>query len=227
MKLFIEHCDTVKLFELLVYRFMHEDLRGYFAGWEHGFVKGRSTVSNLFEYGFDLHGFFKCNRYSVSYCLLLDKMSSALKPARCQWLHSNFSGGIQCIRIMGDCVSRDILVILGVSHGSHLEPLCFILFVNEVAQIFEYVQVTGVSGHVWSSSIYGPMHFVDIACLMLFFDVLFGRVGSPSLLSLNVIAPRYRTWVAYFFRTDFHRTNYSVHEPLNDAVRNFIELRKK
>jgi hypothetical protein len=33
-----------KLFELLVYRYMYEDLDGQLADFQHGFVKGRSTV---------------------------------------------------------------------------------------------------------------------------------------------------------------------------------------
>jgi hypothetical protein len=39
-----------KFFELLVYRHMYEDLKGQLADCQHGFVKGRSTVSNLLEY---------------------------------------------------------------------------------------------------------------------------------------------------------------------------------
>jgi hypothetical protein len=41
-----------KLFELLVYGHMYEDLKGQLAVCQHGFVKGRSTVSNLLEYFF-------------------------------------------------------------------------------------------------------------------------------------------------------------------------------
>jgi hypothetical protein len=35
---------------------------------------------------------------------------------------------------------------------------------------------------------------------------------------VNVIGRRCRTRVGDFLRIDFHRTNYGVHEPLNDAV---------
>jgi hypothetical protein len=51
--------------------------------------------------------------YRVRHCLLLDKMSGGIEPARCQCLRSYFSGRIQRIG-MGDCVSRDILVTSGV-----------------------------------------------------------------------------------------------------------------
>jgi hypothetical protein len=39
-----------KLIELLVYRYMYEDLKGQLADCQQTFVKGRSPVSNLHEY---------------------------------------------------------------------------------------------------------------------------------------------------------------------------------
>jgi hypothetical protein len=76
----------------------------------------------------------------VRHRLLLAKMSTDVVPSRCQWLGSYFSGRIQRVR-MGDCVSRDILVTSGVPQGSHLGPLCYIWFVNEIARIFRHVRV--------------------------------------------------------------------------------------
>jgi hypothetical protein len=59
----------------------------------------------------------------------------------------------------------------------------------------------------------------------VFFDVLSGRVGLPYFLSLvNVIVLRYRTRAGNFLQIDFHRTNYGIHEPLNDAIRHFNEF---
>jgi hypothetical protein len=60
-----------KLFKLLVYRVMYEDLRGRLADCQHGFVKGRSTVSNFLEYSsFVLKSIEAFDR--VRHCLLLD-----------------------------------------------------------------------------------------------------------------------------------------------------------
>jgi hypothetical protein len=112
----IENFSTVgKFFELLVYRYMYADLKGLLANCQHGFVKGRWTVSNLLEYSSfvlksiedrcqvdsiytDFKAFDK-----VRHRLLLGKMSTDVEPSHCQWLGSYFSGRIQRVR-MGDCV---------------------------------------------------------------------------------------------------------------------------
>jgi hypothetical protein len=41
-----------KLFELLIYKNMYKDLQRLISENQHGYVKGRSTVSNLLEYTF-------------------------------------------------------------------------------------------------------------------------------------------------------------------------------
>jgi hypothetical protein len=112
-----------KLFELLVYRVMYEDLRDRLADCQHGFVKGRSTVSNLNEISSfvlqsiedgcqldSIHTDFSKTFDRVRCRLLLDKMFGDIEPVRCQWWRSYFSGRIQHIR-MGNCVSRNILVV--------------------------------------------------------------------------------------------------------------------
>jgi hypothetical protein len=118
----------VKLFKLLVYRLMYEDLKSRLTDCQHGFVKGRSTVSNSLEYStFVLKSIedgcqvdFSKAFDKVRHCLLLATMSSDVEPARCQRLRSYFFGTVQRIR-MGDCVSREILVTTGAPQGSHLE----------------------------------------------------------------------------------------------------------
>jgi hypothetical protein len=84
-----------KLFELLVYRYMFEDLKGQLVDCKHGFVKGRSTVSNLLEYSFvlksiedgcqvdSIHTDFSKTFDKVRHRLLLDKMSTDVEPSRC------------------------------------------------------------------------------------------------------------------------------------------------
>jgi hypothetical protein len=107
-----------KLFELLVYRHIYEDLYGQLADCQHGSVKGRSTLSNLLEYSSfvlksiedgcqvdSIYTDFSKAFDKVWHRLHLDKMSTDVEPSRCQWLGSYFSGRIQRVE-MGDCVSR-------------------------------------------------------------------------------------------------------------------------
>jgi hypothetical protein len=57
-----------------------------------------------------------------------------------------------------------------------------------------------------------------IACVLFIFDILTGKIDSPSLLAsvfLNVSHYPLRT--SEILRVDFHRTNYGMNEPLNNA----------
>jgi hypothetical protein len=129
-----------KRFELLVYRGMYNDLKNLMSINQHGFMKNRSTIMNLFVLNTDsVYTDFSKPFDRVRHQLLLDEMSVGIEPARCiLWLGSYLSGRIQKIRI-GDAVSKDIKVTSGVRQGSHLGPLCFIWFVNRISEIFDYV----------------------------------------------------------------------------------------
>jgi Reverse transcriptase (RNA-dependent DNA polymerase)/Endonuclease-reverse transcriptase len=142
-----------KRFELLVYRTMYDDLKNLISVNQHGFMKNRSTVTNLMEYAsFVLNAIEKGWQVDSVYTdfskafdrvrhqLLLEEMSIGIEPARCLWLKSYLTGRTQRIRI-GDAVSRDVRVTSGVPQGSHLGPLCFIWFVNRISEIFDYVRV--------------------------------------------------------------------------------------
>jgi hypothetical protein len=84
-----------KLLELLLYRYKYKDLKAQLADCQYGFVKGRSTVSNLLEcFSFVLKSIEDacqvdsiCTDFSkafnkVRHRLLLDKMSTDVEPSR-------------------------------------------------------------------------------------------------------------------------------------------------
>jgi hypothetical protein len=118
----------------------------------------------------------------VCQCLLLDKMSGDIDPVCCQWLRSYFSGRIQRI-IMGDYVSRDILITSGVRQDSHLGPLCFIWFANEIAQIFKYVRVFFLCW--WHETVSPCAWFLDWLKIQSDLNRLVDWCGANSL-ELNV-----------------------------------------
>jgi hypothetical protein len=133
---------------------MYNDLTNLKSINQHGFMKNRSTITNLLEYAsFVLNSIEDGNQVDSIYTdfskgfdrvrhqLLLNEMSVGIEPARCMWLGSYPSPSrIQKIRV-GDAVSKDIKVILGVPQGIHLGPLCFIWFVSRISEIFGYVRV--------------------------------------------------------------------------------------
>jgi hypothetical protein len=142
-----------KCFELLVYRTMYDDLKNLISVNQHGFMKNRSTMTNLLEYAsFVLNSIEEGCRVDSVYTdfskafdqvrhqLLLEEMSMGIELARCLWLRSYLTEIIQRIRI-GDAVSKEIKVTSGVPHASHLRPLCFICLVNRISVIFDYVRV--------------------------------------------------------------------------------------
>jgi hypothetical protein len=120
-----------KRFELLVYRVMYNDLKNLMSINQYGFMKNRSTITNLLEYAYfvlisiedgnqvdSIYTDFSKAFVHVRHQLLLNEMSVGIEPARCRWLGSNSSGRI------GDVVCKDIKVKSGVPQESHLEPLC-------------------------------------------------------------------------------------------------------
>jgi hypothetical protein len=117
---------------------MYNDLKNLMAINQHGFMKNRSTITNLLEYAsFVLNSIEDGNQVDSVYTdfskafdrvfhqLLLDEMSVGIEPARCMWLRSNKSERLQKIRI-GDAVSKDIKVPSNVPQGSHLGLIWFV-----------------------------------------------------------------------------------------------------
>jgi Reverse transcriptase (RNA-dependent DNA polymerase) len=133
-----------KRFKLLVYRVLYNDLKKMITSNQHGFMKHWSTVTNLMEYtSFILKSIeqgvqvdsiytdFSKAFDKMKHLLLLDELAKGTERSNCFWLGSYFSERTQRVKI-GNSESRDILVTSGVYHGSHLGPLGFIWFINQI-----------------------------------------------------------------------------------------------
>lgn len=139
-----------KVFEMILHEYLYSIFSRYISPHQHGFMKGRSTVSNLFcltqelaeiiDTGEQIDVIYTdCSKAfdKLDHGILLNKISVlGSSNTLLSFFESYLTNRKQFVQCHGTN-SREFVATSGVPQGSHLGPLFFNIFLNDLVHILD------------------------------------------------------------------------------------------
>lgn len=223
-------CTIPKLFEKLVCDHLSHHVSSLVSPCQHGFRKGYSTITNLLEFTSLVNrGFLNKKQTDVVYTdfskafdkvnhLLLIKKLHLMGFSRnsLNWIQSYLTNRKQNV-IFKNVISKSILVKSGVPQGSHLGPLLFSLFINDLPNVIKYSSILMYADDV--KIFYSYNNYNDHKFLQEDLNSLYSWC-NVNLMKLNFKKCKYMC----FFRRSHYNVGYYLGCCELDNVLTFTDL---
>ena len=219
-----------KLFEKIIYDMLSHQISSILSPKQHGFRKSFSTITNILELTTRVNeGFVNQQQTDVIYTdfskafdkvnhnLLLYKLDKiGFSSALHGWISSYLKGRSQIVKYQNTC-SKVINVTSGVPQGSHLGPLLFTLFINDLPSILKHSNI---------------LMYADDVKLFLSFNISYQQSllqadlnnlatwCNLNLMHLNVKKCKYMI----FSRTNPNIATYTLNDDVLEQVDTFNDL---
>lgn len=146
-------CIIAKIFESIIYDYLFNEVKNIINVEQHGFMRGRSVETNLFLYTNylleQMNAGFQVDAVYTDFSKAFDKIDHSILIRRLadvgvhgsllRWIASYVNNRRQSV-VIGDCYSAYRKLTSGVPQGSHLGPLLFNLYVNNIVRCFRFAR---------------------------------------------------------------------------------------
>ncbi|XP_075167479.1 uncharacterized protein LOC142239572 [Haematobia irritans] len=219
-----------KLLEKMVTEFITHQVSSALNECQHGFRKSRSTITNILELTTLVNDGFRMGKQTdviytdfskafdkVNHMLLLRKLQQlGFSSSLLKWISSYLIGRIQRVRFR-NVFSNQFDVISGVPQGSHLGPVLFTIFINDLPFVIKNAHVLMYADDV--KIFYSFNDPIDQTLLQSDLDNFLGWCDI-NLMKLNISKCKHMS----FYRVKRIDTSYFLYSRELDRVETFLDL---